>query len=117
MANSVNGSLKEGPCVHCTVNDVVIHDTFLMQTYQSWLGSTSEQTPSESVATSEVVSEGEVPGHHRLQSTKQTYDYSEQAESATSVSTPHQNEDDPFASDNLGDTVIHFGSVSGWRGD
>ena len=89
-----------------------------MQTYQSWLGSASEQTPSKSVATSEVVSEGEVPGHHRLlEASKQTYDYSEQAESATSVSTPHHNEDEPFASDNLGDTVIHFGTVSGlkWR--
>jgi pericentriolar material 1 protein len=74
--------------------------------YQSWLGSTSEPTASESVVTSEGLSEGEVPA--ALDSSKQTYDYSEGVESASSLSTP-KGDENPFEQDNLGDTVIHFG--------
>ena len=77
-----------------------------------YLGSTSEQTPSESAVTSEAVSEGEVVAgvsrHKMRQTSKQAYDYAEPVESASSISTPPAIED-PFASDNLGDTVIKFG--------
>ena len=80
-----------------------------------YLGSTSEQTPSESAVTSEAVSEGEVVAgvsrHKMRQTSKQAYDYAEPVESASSISTPPAAED-PFASDNLGDTVIKFGDVS-----
>ena len=73
------------------------------------MGSTSEPTASESVVTSEGLSEGEVPA--ALDSSKQTYDYSEGVESASSLSTP-KGDENPFEQDNLGDTVIHFGDVS-----
>ena len=59
--------------------------------------------------TSEGLSEGEVPT--TLESSKQTYDYSEPVESASSLSTP-KGDENPFEQDDLGDTVIHFGDVS-----
>lgn len=43
------------------------------------------------------------------------YDYQEQAEVTSSVSTPTQSSsywDNPFASDSLGETVIHLDKVS-----
>lgn len=43
------------------------------------------------------------------------FDYTEQAESASSVSTPVDCADEPFASDQLGDTVIQ--TVKVWSTD
>lgn len=62
----------------------------------------TDQTPSDSLVTSDdEVNKGKAPqaGVH---------DYSEPAESATTLSTPPV---EPFASDNLGDTVIHLDVV------
>ena len=76
-----------------------------------WAGSASEQTPSESIVTSEdeaVRSKPPLP-----QSTSMGFDYVEPVHSASSVSTPPASSipDDPFASDNLGDTVIKLDKV------
>ena len=78
----------------------------------NWAGSASEQTPSESIVTSEdeaVRSKPPLP-----QSTSMGFDYVEPVHSASSVSTPPASSipDDPFASDNLGDTVIKLDKVS-----
>ena len=62
----------------------------------------TDQTPSDSLVTSDdELNKGKPPqaGAH---------DYSEPAESATTLSTPPV---EPFASDNLGDTVIHLDLV------
>lgn len=62
----------------------------------------TDQTPSDSLVSSDgEVNKGKTPqvGAH---------DYSEPAESATTLSTPPV---EPFASDNLGDTVIHLDIV------
>ena len=62
----------------------------------------TDQTPSDSLVTSDdEQTKGKPPqaGAH---------DYSEPAESATTLSTPPV---EPFASDNLGDTVIHLDIV------
>ena len=62
----------------------------------------TDQTPSDSLVTSDdELNKGKTPqaGAH---------DYSEPAESATTLSTPPV---EPFASDNLGDTVIHLDLV------
>ena len=66
----------------------------------------TDQTPSDSLVTSDddETNKGKAPqtGAH---------DYSEPAESATTLSTPPV---EPFASDNLGDTVIHLDVVRTW---
>ncbi|XP_035681276.1 pericentriolar material 1 protein-like isoform X3 [Branchiostoma floridae] len=70
---------------------------------RAWLGGNSEQTPSDSMVTSdnEGGEEGRtMPGQ---------YDYMEDAGSASSMSTPQSEGGfDPFANDDLGNTVIHL---------
>ena len=92
--------------------------TLRIHSQPNWAGSASEQTPSESLVTSEdeaVRSKPPLP-----QSTSMGFDYVEAVHSASSVSTPPASiPDDPFASDNLGDTVIKLdkvGVVQGPRG-
>ena len=63
----------------------------------------TDQTPSDSL----VMSDDE--SNKRKAPQAGTHDYSEPAESATTLSTPPV---EPFASDNLGDTVIHLDIVS-----
>jgi len=62
----------------------------------------TDQTPSDSLVTSD--------DEQNKGKTQQAgaHDYSEPAESATTLSTPPV---EPFASDNLGDTVIHLDIV------
>ena len=86
--------------------------THRIHSQPNWAGSASEQTPSESLVTSEdeaVRSKPPLP-----QSTSMGFDYVEAVHSASSVSTPPASiPDDPFASDNLGDTVIKLDKVRG----
>ena len=52
------------------------------------------------------------------QITEGIYDYVENVESGSTLSTPassHTDELNPFAAEGLGDTVIHLDKVSGWR--
>jgi len=77
----------------------------------SWAGSASEKTPSESVLTSE---DEAVPSKPPLPlNSSMGFDYVEAVHSGTSVSTPPESSlpDEPFASDNLGDTIIEVDKV------
>ncbi|XP_068701936.1 pericentriolar material 1 protein-like isoform X2 [Montipora foliosa] len=80
--------------------------------FQEWLGSNSELTPSETVETFEddesETREGEVPAPETV--TEGIYDYVENVESGSTLSTPTSSHagDAPFASEGLGDTVIHL---------
>ena len=72
------------------------------------MGSTSENTPSESAMTSDDETKPHLP------SSNLGFDYVEPVESGSSVSTPPTSslpDDEPFASDNLGDTVIKLDKV------
>ena len=66
-----------------------------MQQYQSWLGEIAESDSQEE--------EGVVRSKPLRNRTSQAFDYLEAVNSASSVSTPPN---DPFASDDLGETVI-----------
>ncbi|XP_078372053.1 pericentriolar material 1 protein-like isoform X2 [Oculina patagonica] len=79
--------------------------------FQEWLGSNSELTPSETVETFEddesETREAAVPAETV---TEGIYDYVENAESGSTLSTPTSSHtgEAPFASEGLGDTVIHL---------
>ncbi|KAK2563645.1 Pericentriolar material 1 protein [Acropora cervicornis] len=77
-----------------------------------WLESNSELTPSETVETLEddesETREGDVPAPETV--TEGIYDYVENVESGSTLSTPTSSHagEAPFASEGLGDTVIHL---------
>lgn len=79
--------------------------------FQEWLGSNSELTPSETVETFEddesETREATVPAETV---TEGIYDYAENVESGSTLSTPTSSHtgEAPFASEGLGDTVIHL---------
>ncbi|XP_020606442.1 pericentriolar material 1 protein-like isoform X2 [Orbicella faveolata] len=79
--------------------------------FQEWLNSNSELTPSETVETFEddesETREGAVPAETV---TEGIYDYVENVESGSTLSTPTSSHtgEAPFASEGLGDTVIHL---------
>lgn len=75
------------------------------QQVQDWVGPSAKHGPSES---DEVTTEDDVPTHPISVSTTDAYDYVELVGSATSLSTPASTENQPFASEDLGETVIHF---------
>lgn len=71
--------------------------------YQGWVDSASEHTPSES----EVTTEDDAPKPPISHSTSEAFDYVELVHSASSLSTPPcTSSDQPFASEDLGETVI-----------
>lgn len=80
--------------------------------FQEWLESNSELTPSETVETLEddesETREGDVPAPETV--TEGIYDYVENVESGSTLSTPTSSHagEAPFASEGLGDTVIHL---------
>lgn len=80
--------------------------------FQEWLGSNSELTPSETAETFEddesEAREGAVPAAEIV--TEGIYDYMENVESGSTLSTPTSSHtgEPPFASEGLGDTVIHL---------
>ncbi len=87
----------------------------ISQQYRMWAGSASEQTPSESAATSDeevLLTGSKQPSQPTLPRTRSAgYDYVEPVGSGSSVSSPASSEDEPFASDKLGETVIKLDKV------
>ena len=71
----------------------------------------SEHTPSESGITTEEETGGDQSKPPLVKSNSQKYDYIEPVQSASSMSTPPRSSpfsDEPFASDNLGDTAVRL---------
>ncbi|CAB4002442.1 pericentriolar material 1 -like isoform X1, partial [Paramuricea clavata] len=73
----------------------------------SWLASASEQTPSESAGFSETDQDQDKMKVPEI-STQGIYDYVEAVDSGSSLSTPNSGNHEPFASEFLGETVIHL---------
>ncbi|XP_028402891.1 pericentriolar material 1 protein-like [Dendronephthya gigantea] len=73
----------------------------------SWLASASEQTPSESAGFSETDQDQDKTKVPEI-STQGIYDYVEAVDSGSSLSTPNSGNHEPFASEFLGETVIHL---------
>lgn len=79
--------------------------------YEQWVASASEQTPSESVLTTDDESESQaLQTLARQIQNNDMYDYAELADtqSDTNVSTPASTCDIPFAAEDLGNTVINL---------
>ncbi|XP_032242223.2 pericentriolar material 1 protein isoform X2 [Nematostella vectensis] len=94
-----------------TTNNVM--DSAIKQArFQAWMGSNSELTPSETVDT-ETEDESQAPEEDAVPAqvvTEGIYDYAEPVESGSTLSTPTSSQagESPFASEGLGDTVIHL---------
>ena len=82
--------------------------------YQEWITTASEQTPSESVLTTDDEDEASaLQALARQIHNNEVYDYAELADSQSeeNISTPSA-QDHPFASEDLGSTVINLDEVS-----
>ncbi|KAK3744882.1 hypothetical protein QZH41_013767, partial [Actinostola sp. cb2023] len=91
-----------------TLESGIVDKSLQQARFQVWAGSNSELTPSETVETSEDEGRDEVEAAQVI--TEGVYDYAENVESGSTLSTPTSSHtgDPPFASDGLGETVIHF---------
>lgn len=84
------------------------------QSFENWVASTSEQTPSESALTTDEESESlALQTLARQIQNNEIYDYAELADSQSegNISTPGSLGDAPFATENLGNTVINLDEV------
>ena len=84
-----------------------------IQQFQSWVVSASEHTPSESALTTDEEANHAKQTKALALNSNLGFDYVEPVDSASSMSTPPPSSlpDDPFASDNLGETVIRLDKV------
>ena len=92
------------------------HIHMQQQQPQTWAGSVSENTPSQSIVTTDdeaVCPKLPNPQNPAIASSSMGFDYTEAVESSSSLATPPSSvPDDPFASENLGDTVIRLDKVN-----